>query len=165
MAHRVDPVTEELFLLLVFMPIIFASAASDFQHLKIRNVQILAGLALFVLAAPFLLEMEELSFRILGAATTFAFCFFLFSFRLIGGGDAKMMPVVMLFVPAGEVVLYLRIFAGALLIVSVGSLVLQRNPGLRPAGWTSVHKRRQVPVGVAMATSVAVLAGYLVSMP
>jgi prepilin peptidase CpaA len=165
MAYGVDPVTEELLLLLLFLPIVCTSAVSDFQHLKIRNVQILAGLALFVLAAPFLLEMEELSFRLLAAAVTFAFCFVLFSFRLIGGGDAKMMPVVLLFVPAGEVVLYLRIFAGALLLVSLGSLVLQRTPGFRPAGWTCVHKRRQVPVGVAMATSLAVLAGYLVWMP
>jgi prepilin peptidase CpaA len=151
-------VTVELLLLLIFLPIIIGSAVSDFQSLKIRNVQVLVALGLFLMASPFLLGMEELAIRLFAAAVTFGICFVLFSLRLIGGGDAKMMPVVILFVPSGELVLFLRIFAGALLLVSLGSLLLQRNPGLRPAGWASVHARRQVPVGVAMALAVAALA-------
>lgn len=154
--------TAELVLLLIFLPIIFGSAISDFQQLKIRNVQVLTALGLFLIASPFLLEMDELSFRLLAAALTFGICFLLFSLRLIGGGDAKMMPVVLLFVPAGEVILFLRIFAGALLLVSLGALFLQRSPGLRRAGWASAQERRQVPVGVAMAISVAALAVLLV---
>jgi prepilin peptidase CpaA len=154
-------VTAELILLFMFLPVIFGSAISDFQHLKIRNVQVLIALGFFVMASPFLLGMEELSIRLLAAALTFSICFVLFSLRLIGGGDAKMMPVLILFVPSGELVFFLRVFAGTLLMVSLGSLFLQRNPGLRPAGWTRVEGRRQVPVGVAMALAVATLALHI----
>lgn len=154
--------TADILLLLIFLPIIFGSAISDFQHLKIRNVQVLIAIGLFTLIFPFLLGMDELSSRLLAASLTFGICIILFSLRLIGGGDAKMMPVVMLFVPAGEVVLFLRIFACALLLVSLGALFVQRRPRLRRAGWSAAQERRQVPVGVAMAVSVAALTINLV---
>jgi prepilin peptidase CpaA len=154
--------TVDLLFLLLFLPIIFGSAVSDFQHLKIRNLQVLTALGLFMLASPFMLGVDELSSRILAACLTFGICFILFSLRLIGGGDAKMMPVVILFVPAGEVELFMRIFACTLLLVSLGALFIQRTPGLRRAGWTTAQERRQVPVGVAMAFSAAALAVQLV---
>lgn len=154
--------TLDLFLLLLFLPIIIGSAISDFQHLKIRNLQVLLALCLFLLVSPFLLEVNELWSRFLAASLTFGICFVLFSLRLIGGGDAKMMPVVILFVPSGEIVLFLRIFACALLLVSLGALFIQRTPRLRRAGWTTAQERRQVPVGVAMACSAVALAVYLV---
>lgn len=158
--------TAELSLLLLFLPIILSSAISDFRHLKIRNLQVLAGLGLFLLACPFLLDFDEISIRLLAAAVTFGICFVLFSFRLIGGGDAKMMPVVMLFVPGGEVVLYLRIFAFALLLVSLGALLAQRTSWTRRAsGGSGVQELRQVPVGIAMASSVAALAVLMAWVP
>lgn len=153
--------TADLILLLIFLPIILGSAVSDFQQLKIRNVQVIAALALFVMISPFLIDLHEISLRLLSAALTFGICFILFALRLIGGGDAKMMPVLILFIPPSEMVLYLRIFAGALLLVSLGALFMQRTPGLRRAGWTSSQARRQVPVGVAMALSVAALGVHL----
>jgi prepilin peptidase CpaA len=154
--------TLDVLLLLLFLPIIIGSAVSDFQQLKIRNVQVLTALGLFVLVSPFLLGVDELWSRYLAAALTFGICFILFSLRFIGGGDAKMMPVVILFVPGGEIVLFLRIFAFALLLVSLGALFIQRTPRLRRAGWTTAQERRQVPVGVAMAISAAALAVHLV---
>jgi prepilin peptidase CpaA len=157
--------TADLLLLLFFLPVIFGSAISDFNHLKIRNVQVIVGLALFLVISPLLLDLNEISFRLLSAVLTFGICFILFSLRLIGGGDAKMMPVVLLFVPTDEVVLFLRIFAGALLLVSLGALFIQRSPRLRRAGWTTAQERRQVPVGVAMALSAAALAAYMVLRP
>ena len=157
--------TANLLLLLFFLPVIFASAISDFNHLKIRNVQVTVGLAAFLVISPFLLDLNEISFRLLSAVLIFGICFILFSLRLIGGGDAKMMPVVLLFVPSDEIVLFLRIFAGALLLVSLGALFIQRSPRLRRAGWTTAQERRQVPVGVAMALSAAALAAYLVLRP
>jgi prepilin peptidase CpaA len=154
--------TADLLLLLFFLPVIFGTAISDFNHLKIRNVQVIVGFAVFLMVSPFLLDLHEISFRLLSATLTFGICFILFSLRLIGGGDAKMMPVVLLFVPTDEVVLFLRIFAGALLLVSLGALFIHRTPVLRRAGWTTAQERRQVPVGVAMAFSTAALAVHLV---
>ena len=95
--------------------------------------------------------------RFLVGTATFGIAFTLFSLHLIGGGDAKMMPVVMLFVPSDELTLYLRIFAVALGAVSLGVLLVQRAPAFRRVGWLSLPERRQVPVGVAIALAVVLL--------
>lgn len=148
----------ELILLLALVPVVLAGAASDLRHLKIRNLQVLAALGLFAVLAPFLLELHELPARLLAAGVGFAICFALFALRVIGGGDAKMLPAVLLFVPPDEMVLFLRLFAVALGVVSLGALVVQRSPAFRRIGWSSVREQRQVPVGVAIAASVLLLA-------
>lgn len=145
-------------LLLALVPVVLAGAASDLRHLKIRNLQVLAAIGLFVVLAPVVLDMQELPARLLAAGVGFAICFALFALRVIGGGDAKMLPAVLLFIPPGELVLFLRIFAVALAVVSLGALVVQRSPAFRRIGWSSIREQRQVPVGVAIAASVLLLA-------
>lgn len=148
----------DLLLLLALIPVVTASAVTDLRQLRIPNSHVLLALGLFVLAAPFALDWPELSQRLLAGAITFAIGFVLFALRLFGGGDVKMMPVLMLFIPSQELVLFLRLFAPALLVVSLGALVLQSAPIFRGLGWESVRARRHVPVGVAMAVSVILLA-------
>lgn len=149
--------TPDLILLLALTPIIVASAISDLRSLKISNRQVLVALALFVLLGPLLLDLQELSMRLIVGMATFGFAFTLFSLHLIGGGDAKLMPIVMLFVPSGEMAFYLRIFALALGAVSLCVLLFQRAPAFRRAGWLSLQGQRKVPVGVAIAISVVLL--------
>lgn len=148
----------EALLLLAFVPVIAASAVSDLRHLRIPNTHVLIALGLFVLAAPFAIGWTDLAPRLLAAAITFAIGFALFALGMIGGGDAKMMPVVMLFIPAPDVIQFLQVFAIALGLVSLGALVVQRVPVFRRLGWESVQAHRHVPVGVAMAASVILLA-------
>ncbi|MBA3910757.1 MAG: hypothetical protein C0524_12990 [Rhodobacter sp.] len=148
----------ELALLLALTPVIVASAISDLRRLKIHNRHVLVALAIFVLLAPFLLDFQELSMRFLVGIVTFGIGFTLFALHLIGGGDAKMMPVVMLFVPSDELAHFLRIFALALGAVSLCMLLVQRAPAFRRVAWSSVLEHRHVPVGVAIAISVVLLA-------
>lgn len=144
-------------LLLALIPVLVASALTDLRSLRIPNTHVLLALAIFVLAAPFALAWPELYPRLIAAGITFAIGFVLFALRMFGGGDAKMMPVVMLYIPADDVVLYLRLFAAALLVVSLLALVVQKAPAFRNLGWASARNRRHVPVGVAMAASVMLL--------
>lgn len=154
-----DPAT---LLLLVLVPVLLASAVSDLRFLTIPNRHVLLGLGLFIVAAPFALAWPDLAPRLIAAAITFAIGFVLFALRLFGGGDVKMMPVVMLFIPAPDMVLYLRLFAAALLVVTLSALVLQNAPRFRNLGWESARNRRHVPVGVAIAASVLLLIGLRV---
>lgn len=147
-----------IILLLALVPVVVASALSDLRHLKIRNLQVLAAVGVFVVLAPVFLDLQELPARLLAAGVGFAICFVLFALRVIGGGDAKMLPAVLLFVPPVELVLFLRLFAVALAVVSVGALVVQRSPAFRRIGWSSITEQRHVPVGVAIAASVLLLA-------
>lgn len=150
--------TPDALLLLVLVPIICASAVSDLRHLRIPNGHVLLAICAFAIAAPLALTFPELSYRLLAAAITFAVGFALFALRMFGGGDAKMMPVVMAFVPSQEVGPFLQIFALALGAVCLGALVLQRAPLFRRLGWESVRAQRHVPVAVAMAAAVILLA-------
>jgi len=68
------------------------------------------------------------------------------------------MPVAMLFVPTDEVTHFLRIFALALGAVSLCMLLVQRAPAFRRIAWSSLQEQRHVPVGVAIAISVVLLA-------
>lgn len=147
----------DLILLIALIPVVLASALSDLRQLKIRNTHVLTAICLFASLAPFLLDGDEIASRLLVATLTFAVCFALFALRVIGGGDAKMFAVVMLFVPATDAEYFLRIFAIALAAVSLGALVLQDSPAVRWLSWSSVQERRHVPVGVAIAISVALL--------
>lgn len=150
--------SSELVLLLALTPVIVASAISDVRRLKIHNSHVLVALAIFAVLAPFLLEFHELSLRFVVGVVTFGIGFALFALHLIGGGDAKMMPVVMLFVPSDEVVHFLQVFAMTLGAVSLCMLAVQRAPAFRRVLWTSVQQKRQVPVGVAIALAVVLLA-------
>lgn len=147
----------EFHLLLLLVPVLLASAVSDLRVLKIPNTHVLVALGIFILAAPFVLTWPELFPRLVAAGITFAIGFAFFALRLFGGGDVKMMPVVMLYIPAPDMVLYLRLFAAALLAVTLLAMVLQRAPLFRNLGWESARKHRHVPVGVAMAASVLLL--------
>lgn len=147
----------DLILLIALMPVVLASALSDLRQLKIRNTHVLTAIGFFAALAPFLLDGTEIASRILVAALIFAVCFFLFALRVIGGGDSKMLAVVMLFVPSTDAVQFLRIFAVALAVVSLSALMLQNSPAIRVLSWSSIQKKRHVPVGVAIAISVALL--------
>lgn len=151
----------DLLLLLVLVPIIIASALSDLRSLRIPNLHVLLAFGLFVLVAPFALSWPELAHRLQVAAITFAIGFALFALRLIGGGDVKMMAVVLLYIPSQDLISFLRMFAVALGAVSLGALVIQRAPLFRRFGWSSVKEPRHVPVGVAMAIAVISLSLWI----
>lgn len=150
--------SSDTLLLMALVPIVVASAIADLRHLRIPNTHVLIALGLFVLAGPLTLSWAELSPRLLAAGITFALCFVLFAAGVIGGGDAKMMPVILLFIPSPGLVDFLRVFAIALGAVSLGALVVQRVPYFRRLGWKSAQARRHVPVGVAMAIAVTLAA-------
>lgn len=150
--------SSDTLLLMALVPVVVASAIADLRHLRIPNTHVLIALGLFVLAGPLTLSWAELSPRLLAAGITFALCFVLFAAGVIGGGDAKMMPVILLFIPSPGLVDFLRVFAIALGAVSLGALVVQRVPYFRRLGWKSAQAQRHVPVGVAMAIAVTLAA-------
>jgi prepilin peptidase CpaA len=146
--------------LLAILPILGASAVSDLRALRIPNLHVLAVLCVFAICAPFLPSWSELALRLTAAALAFAAGFVLFALRMLGGGDVKMMAAVFLLVPASDNLLFLQFFSVALLMVSVGMMILQRLPaGVRPA-WQSARLQGHVPVAVAIAGGSVALVSY-----
>ena len=83
----------------VFLALCLFAALHDINSLTIPNWLNLTLAGLFVPAAAFSgLPMEIIFGHVLVGLATFVIAFGLFAFRVFGGGDAKMIPAVMLWV-------------------------------------------------------------------
>ena len=132
------------------LPILASVAIGDMREFRIANSKVLVVLAFFVFTIPFV-PAEELLYRISVAALSFLVCFALYAWGKMGGGDAKLIPALLLFVPAGDVSLFL--FALALgLAVGIASLLVARHCLADRSGlWPSFQVGAPLPVGLPIA--------------
>ncbi len=130
--------------------VLAASAASDLRHLRIPNTHVLAVVAIFAASAPFALAAPEIGLRLAAGLVAFSLGFGLFALRLFGGGDVKMMAAVILLVPARALPVFLFSFSAALLLTTLGIVLLQRLELADRLGWESARTRGSVPVGVSI---------------
>lgn len=139
------------------LPVLFAAAVLDLRHYRIPNALIILALGLF-LATAVTLGVDEASARLLQGGVCFAICFILFGLGLMGGGDAKLFPVVLLFVPTGEVAVYLFCLSFGLALGLGGLTLLRRWEMAPPSGWAAFERREGFPVGLAIAISAVAFA-------
>lgn len=112
--------------LTMFSALLVWAAVSDFRRYLIPNQVSLGALALypvFVLSAP---EPVAWVFALIMAAVFFAVGFVMYLLRAMGAGDAKLLPVVMLWVGPKDFTLFILVLLG-------GSLVLAGIIGVRTA--------------------------------
>lgn len=142
----------------LFLALCLFAALHDVNSLTIPNWLNLTLAALFVPAAAFSgLPMEIIFGHVLAGLAAFVIAFGLFAFRIFGGGDAKMIPAVMLWVgPSASLqfVFAMAIVGGVCAVV----IVLVRNmvpatvvPGPIRAPF---EENAGVPYGVAIAAGV-----------
>ena len=94
--------------------------ASDLPQMRIPNFLSLTGLFLFVLCLP-ILGGEAWLLRAATGFFTFVLCFGLFAAGWFGGGDAKILPVTVLFVPLGHIELYMLSFSASMVLGIIGA--------------------------------------------
>lgn len=153
----------DLATLVVLAPLLLLTAYFDLRSFRIPNFLPLAAVALFVVSAPFLGAGAEIWLRLAAAAAMLLAGFVLFAAGMMGGGDAKMLAAVALYVPNAAIgqALYSLAFtglAGLLLIWALRPLVLR----LAPAGvaeWEVWGRRRHFPYGFAIAGALLLLFG------
>ncbi|HAE25630.1 MULTISPECIES: A24 family peptidase [Hyphomonas] len=142
----------------VFLALCLFAALHDVNSLTIPNWLNLTLACLFVPAAVFSgLPMEIIFGHVLVGLATFVIAFGLFAFRIFGGGDAKMIPAVMLWVgPTAslEFIFSMALVGGLCAIV----IVLVRNtvpavvlPGPIRAPF---EENAGIPYGIAIAAGV-----------
>ncbi len=148
--------------LALVLPLLILTAVSDLRGLKIPNALSVIALALFALTAP-LLPLPEIGIRLLAALCVFAVGFLLFALRTVGGGDVKILSVLMLFIPADTLVLFGYVFPAsllaAILLLGAGRAVLPPAPALR-----GFNARGKLPMAVAIALAGAAHL-LLIAMP
>jgi prepilin peptidase CpaA len=112
--------------LTIFSGLLLWAAVSDYRRYLIPNQVSLGALALypvFVLSAP---EPVAWVFALVMAAVFFVIGFVMYLLRAMGAGDAKLLPVVMLWVGPKD-------FTAFMIVLLGGSLILAGVIGVRTA--------------------------------
>ena len=144
-------------LLLVFPAAMAMAAATDILSAKIPNRLSLALAALFFVVAPFAgLSLADMGWHLLCGAAMLAFMFALFSLRVIGGGDAKLVAVTALWFgwePLFHYMFAFSIVGGALALAALASRWLVLPERIESIGWITRWRKDKthVPYGVALA--------------
>ncbi len=139
--------------LLALCPILLAVAFTDLSRLRIPNALVLAALALFA-ATCLTLPQDEILARLAAAGLAFLLLLPLFALRLMGGGDIKMLPAMVLFVPALHWQLFAGLFSAALVagVVAIGLARLATDRAT-PTGWLAIDTPRAFPMGLSIAVA------------
>ncbi len=139
-----------------------ASAWSDFNKLMIPNIYSLLIIGAFVpafLAITFF--SEDATFfgswksHLLAFVFTFLVTYCLFFFKLIGGGDAKLITAFSLWTGAQSLIPFLFIMALTGGILGVATLVLNKNKLVKKplkGSWVALAQKgkKDVPYGIAI---------------
>ncbi|PWJ20298.1 prepilin peptidase [Jannaschia seohaensis] len=137
--------------MLLLAPVLLLVIHSDLARLTISNRLVLAALALAVLTLP-VLAPGELTARLVAALAVFAILLLLFARGLMGGGDVKMLPAVVLFVPPEHWSLFALLFSGALLLGVAGVSAARAAAG-GATGWEALDTPGAFPMGVSIGLS------------
>jgi prepilin peptidase CpaA len=150
---------ETALLLIGALPICAWVAWSDLTRMKIPNRAVLALIAVFLIAGPFVLPWSDYAVRWAHLAVVLAVGIGLTAFRLIGAGDAKFLAAMSLFIEARHATLVLMLTAAVLVAAYVAHRAARRSPlRARVPHWES-WRREEFPMGIALGTALAV---YLV---
>ncbi len=155
-----------MFLILLsglFLALCLFAALHDVNRLTIPNWLNITLAVLFVPAALASgLPLEMIGGHVLAGGLAFVIAFGLFAFRIFGGGDAKMIPAVVLWMgPAASLpfVYWMAIIGGAcslLLVIARRSVPVSSVPGFMRAPF---EPKAGVPYGVAIAGGVLMAGG------
>lgn len=146
-----------------FLPVMLLTGLYDLREMRIPNWLSWAGLLLFVVCMP-VLGLDEWLARVVVGAVAFGVCFSLFAAGWLGGGDAKIFPVCMLFVPSGILAVFMLSFALAMILGMVGIWGARRIFAGRNVVWVSLQPGAAFPMGISIAASlpIAFAAAFLV---
>lgn len=146
-------------------PLMVIVAITDLKSLKIRNWQVLAVFAIFLITGLWGLEIDTFFWRLLFGFLVLAIGFAMFALGLIGGGDAKMAAALMPFVQPADIGTFLVIYAiVALILLLALRWVMQANRH-EPTGWLSVDqmdkpaRERVFPMGLIFGVTIVIYLG------
>lgn len=135
--------------LILFVPVLVFVMLSDLRWMRIPNWTSLAGVALFILAAPWLGWDEAVS-RAIVAVAVFVLGFGLFAARILAGGDVKFLAALMLFIPSGSLFLFGMVFSASMLFATFLVVSARTSPMTDHSRWVGLRARAHMPMGVAM---------------
>ena len=147
--------TQGLVLGLLSLPICAWVTYTDLSEMKIRNMAVLALLAVFAVAAPFVMPLAEYGWRWVHFAAVLAVGFVLHAVRAVGAGDAKFAAAMAPFVAAGDAPEVGLLFAGLLVVTYLAHRAARAVPAVRGLApeWQSWHEPKDFPMGITLAAT------------
>ncbi|MGB3244518.1 MAG: prepilin peptidase [Sulfitobacter sp.] len=137
----------------------------DIRHMRIPHWLLAIITALFLFAVYPSLETGEVLLRVLAAGVVFALCMAAFATRRLGGGDAKLLPLMMLFVsPADWALFALCLSVG--LIAGLTTVRILRHGTLKGrTNWTGIAAQDRYPLGpgIGLACILFALCGPMIA--
>jgi len=152
-------VIKDVLLLTIFPAAMALAAVMDLLTMTVPNRLVLGVAALFFFVAPLAgLGLQEIGLHVALALGALALAFGLFSFGLIGGGDAKLFAAICLWLGPQAVVtyaIYAALIGGALTLLLLFWRGLPLSAMLASQGWLNrLHSPKEgVPYGVALAAA------------
>ncbi len=150
---------KDLLILTIFPGAMAVAAVTDLLTLTVPNRLVLAFAALFFFVAPLAgLGWHEIGLHVALAVAALAFTFALFSFELMGGGDAKLFAATCLWLGPEAILaytIYAALIGGGLALLLLFWRGLPLPVMLASKGWLArLHSPKEgVPYGIALAAS------------
>lgn len=144
---------------LLAVPICIWATLTDISEMKIKNVAVLALLAVFVVTGPFVMDLGDYAWRFAHFGVVLVITFVLSATMGLGAGDAKFAAAMAPFIALPDVSLVMSLFIFWSVILLIGMFSARMTPALRSAApgwiWFDPQYRRHVPYGVGLAPTLA----------
>lgn len=145
------PQSVALWLFLVSLPACLWSAWSDLSAMKIRNNAVLLLAGVFVIAAPFLMPLQQVGWQLLQLVVVLLVGMVMNGAGLIGAGDAKFTAAAAPYVMLSDWKLVVMLFA----TVTLAAVVSHRLAGVTPLRklapeWESWTRKGDFPMGLPL---------------
>jgi len=138
--------------LLILVPVMVLVGYFDLRHMRIPNALSWILVALFGMTF-FFTDTADFLLHILVAATVFAVSFTAFCFRILGGGDVKILSALVLFIPIHELAIFANVLSVALLFGVVFVISMRRLATVPNANWKFLSGCNGFPMGVSIAAA------------
>lgn len=136
--------------LILLAPVLLTVAYFDLRFMRIPDILTLIVLAVFVVTVA-VFPPADLWTRVIVAASVFGLGFIGFAFRLIGGGDVKILSALMLVVPTSGIVVFANVFSASMFAGILLVLAIRQVPQINSLGWKSFGGSHKFPMGLSIA--------------
>ncbi len=142
--------------LILLSPLMAVMVWTDLRYMRIPNWLVLAAL---VLAAGLALTglMPQIGLRLIAAAVMLAIGLALFAMRMMGGGDAKILAALMLFIPPAALPEFAMLLSAMMLVGAALVFGMRRVAGHPESTWVSLRASRRYPLGLSIGAAAMAL--------
>lgn len=142
--------------LILVSPLMAAMVWTDLRHMRIPNT-LVGAVALVGLGCALAGLMPDLGARLIAGAAVFAFGLMLFALRVMGGGDVKMLAVLVPLVPPSALTSFVLLLSATMILGAIGMAGARRVAGGPGSSWTSLRARGRYPLGLSIAAAAMIL--------